>query len=87
MGFVKLRLAVLGFSNHINGMENKTAVGNIKFTKDFTVHDFLETFSKSVVEGYVEDFGHNGWDHLISCEDTFEVLDLLEPYIPEDHTD
>ena len=60
---------------------------NIKFTQDFTVHDFLETFSNGILADYMDDFGQNGWDNLVSCTSTFEVIDLLEPYIPADYAD
>ena len=45
-----------------------------------TVADYLDTIPQSVVDSFMEDYGVNGWDLLMSSS-VAEAEELLEQYI------
>lgn len=46
------------------------------------IREYIEKkYSEEVLENYREDYGLNGWDRLLGCEDEREVDEILEEYI------
>lgn len=68
-------------------MRKRSKLEAIKFDELFTVQSFLAGFSVKVIQGYIADKGLAGWRKLTECEDSWQVTDLLQPYISPDSSD